>query len=284
MILIYSMVGVSLVVLTGWSGNVSLGQWAIVGVGALVTAKLATQDPPLDFFIILVIAGLCGAAVSLVIGLPALRIRGLFLGATTLAFALAAYNWIFQWEILPTDDPILRPYIFGVFDTTSEKAFYYVSFAGVALRPVDRDATFAGRDGDATSSPIRDNEAQAAALGMRLTTLRFGAFAISGSWRRSPARSTRTTSRRSVRTGSIRGRRSSCSRWSSSAAWGRSPERCSGLCTCGASSTSCLLSSSSSRRGSACLILLLVFPGGLGQIFYSMRDRFLREIAARKGI
>jgi branched-chain amino acid transport system permease protein len=76
-ILIYAMVGISLVLLTGWSGNLSLGQWALAGFGAMLAAKLATRslDPAgqPDFFLVLLIAGLAGATV--------MKYAPLFLGA-----------------------------------------------------------------------------------------------------------------------------------------------------------------------------------------------------------
>jgi branched-chain amino acid transport system permease protein len=282
-ILIYAMVGVSLVVLTGWSGNVSLGQWAIVGVGALVTAKLATQEAPLDFFIILLVAGLCGAAVSLVVGLPALRIRGLFLGATTLAFALAAFNWIFHWSFLSTDAPLLRPAIFGVWDTTTEKSFYYLSFLGLIFviwvaRNLRRSRW--GRNLVA----VRDNEAQAAALGMRLTVLKFGAFAISGflaafagafyAYNQQAIRSDRFDPTTSILMFSmvVIGGMGSLTGAVLGAIYVRGiqyflPAELQLFAT-----------------GFGLLILLLTFPMGLGGIFFALRDRVLREIASRRGL
>ena len=125
-IMIYAIIGISLVILTGWAGNVSLGQWAIVGVGALVGGRLATGANPQDFFVVLILAGLAGAAVALVIGLPALRIRGLFLGVTTLAFAVAAGHWFFTFDQLTLKAAVARPVLFGVWDVSTEKAFYFV--------------------------------------------------------------------------------------------------------------------------------------------------------------
>ena len=134
-IMIYSMVGISLVMLTGWSGNVSLGQWAFVGIGALITQKLATGANPQDFFVCLLAGSLAGAAVAVAIGLPALRIRGLFLGVTTLLFALTTASWVFTWGPFTTGpgNPVLRPVLFGLIDTTSERRFYYVCLAALVL-------------------------------------------------------------------------------------------------------------------------------------------------------
>ena len=284
MILIYAMVGISLVVLTGWSGNVSLGQWAIVGVGALVTAKLATQEAPLDFFIILLVAGLCGAAVSLVIGLPALRIRGLFLGATTLAFALAAFNWIFHWSFL--------------IDRRADAASADLRRSGTQRRR-RRSTTSASR---ACSSSlwlgrnlrrsrwgrnlvaVRDNEAQAAALGMRLTDAPAGGvrhLGVPRGVRR--RRSTRTTSRRSAPTGSIRRRRSLMFSMVVIGGMGSLTGAVLGAVYVRGIQYFLPAELQLFATGFGLLILLLVFPGGLGQIFFAMRDRMLREIAQREG-
>src|SRR5581483_8981958 len=86
--LVWAMVGISLVVLTGWGGHISLGQFAIVGVGAVTAANLVTKLHA-DLFVALLVSAVVGGVVALLVGLPALRIRGLFLAVTTLAFAVA---------------------------------------------------------------------------------------------------------------------------------------------------------------------------------------------------
>jgi branched-chain amino acid transport system permease protein len=81
-------------VLVHWAGQISLAQVALMGVGAFVTARAnADFAVPLPLAVLL---GMAGAVVaSLAIGLPALRIRGLALAITTLAFAFAASRWLF---------------------------------------------------------------------------------------------------------------------------------------------------------------------------------------------
>ncbi|MGH2760021.1 MAG: branched-chain amino acid ABC transporter permease, partial [Actinomycetota bacterium] len=282
-VLIYAMVGISLVILTGWSGNISLGHWAIVGVGALVTQKLAAGSTPPDFFIILVVAGLCGAAVSLLIGLPALRIRGLFLGVTTLAFAIAATNWIFQWDILTTDQPILRPFLFGVIDTTGERVFYYVSFAGLLFALYTARNLRRSRWGRNLIA-MRDNETQAQALGMRLTISRLGAFAVSGfiaalagaiyAYNAQSIDYTRFVPITSLVMFSmvVLGGMGSLAGPVLGAIYVRGiqyflPAELQLFAT-----------------GFGLVLVLLVFPGGLGQIFYGLRDRYLRWAAERRDI
>jgi branched-chain amino acid transport system permease protein len=282
-IMIYAMVGISLVILTGWSGNISLGQWAIVGVGALVAQRFASVAAPLDFFIILIICGLIGAAVSLVIGLPALRIRGLFLAVTTLAFAIAATSWIFQWKILTTTNSVQRPALFGFLDTTGEGAFFYVALAGLLF------ALFIARNlrrsrWGRNLIAMRDNEAQAQSLGMRLTAMRLSAFAISGfiaalagalyTYAEQSVDYSRFVSLLSILMFSmvVIGGMGSLAGPILGAVYVRGiqyflPADLQLFAT-----------------GFGLLILLLVFPGGLGQIFYSLRDRFLRWVAEKHDI
>jgi branched-chain amino acid transport system permease protein len=84
-------------VLVHWGGQVSLAQAALMGVGAFVTARM-NQDLPLGAAVLLGMAAAVGA--SLVIGLPALRIRGFALTIVTLAFGVAAIRWLFLQEWL----------------------------------------------------------------------------------------------------------------------------------------------------------------------------------------
>lgn len=282
-ILIYSMVGISLVVLTGWSGNVSLGHWAIVGVGGLVGAKLATLDPPLDFFLVLMAASLIGAAVSVVIGLPALRIRGLFLGVTTLAFAVVSFSWFFQFESLITNAAIRRPVLFGLWDITAERDFYFVSLAGLLFALLVARNLRRSRFGRNLIA-MRDNEVHAQAFGMRLVRGKLGAFAISGflaalagvlfAYNQQTLRHDNFVPETSLVIFSmvvIGGMGSLAGAFLGAAYVGviqfYLPAELQLFAT-----------------GFGLLILLLVFPGGLGQVFYGMRDRLLRDVAARRDI
>ena len=282
-IFIYAMVGVSLVMLTGWGGNVSLGQWAMAGVGALIGLRLASQPVPLDFFVILAICGLAGAAVSLAIGLPALRIRGLFLGVTTLGFAVAAYDWAFQWKSMSTAAAIQRPLLFGIWDTSSERVFYFVCLGALAF------ALYAGRNVRRSRLgrvliATRDNEVQAQALGVRLTRSKLTTFALSGFM--------------AALAGGLYAYHQQALRYD------RFPPITSllmfSMVVIGGmgSMTGAILGALYVRgiqyflsaqlqlfaTGFGLLILLLVFPGGLGQIFFSLRDRYLRRVATRRGV
>ena len=74
--LIWGMIAVSLVVLTGWGGNISLGQFGVAGAGAMVAGNLIARNN-LDLIFVLLLAGAAGAAIALVIGLPGASHQGL---------------------------------------------------------------------------------------------------------------------------------------------------------------------------------------------------------------
>jgi branched-chain amino acid transport system permease protein len=135
--IVWAMVGVSLVVLTGWGGNISLGQFGIVGVGAVVGGNLVAKSHS-DLFLALIAAGIAGAVTALIVGLPALRIQGLFLAVTTLAFAIALNAYFFNPDrfssLLPSD--ITRPFLWHRFDMESNYVSYLVCLAFLALAVV----------------------------------------------------------------------------------------------------------------------------------------------------
>ncbi len=84
-ICIFAVIALSLTMLTGWAGQVSLGQFGLVAVGALVAVHLGTSLP---LPIVMLYGGVVTALVAILVGLPALRMPGLFLAVTTLAFAI----------------------------------------------------------------------------------------------------------------------------------------------------------------------------------------------------
>ena len=140
MVGIYAVLGLSVVVLTGWAGQVSLGQIAFFAIGATVGAK-ATLDWHLDLSLAFVISFVVGGVVAALVGLPALRRRGFYLAVATLAFSLATTSYFlnkryFGWV---PDGRIPRPPLFGRIDITSTASFYYVVYAVLAAVAVHRE-------------------------------------------------------------------------------------------------------------------------------------------------
>src|SRR5690606_1209609 len=130
--LVYAVLGLSLVLLSGWAGMVSLGQVALFAVGA-ATGGAAMLRWDLDLLPALVVAAVAGAAVATVVGLPALRLRGLSLAVTTFAFALATTSYLlnddfFGWV---PDERIERPPLLGGVEIASETGMYYLALAAL---------------------------------------------------------------------------------------------------------------------------------------------------------
>src|SRR5512138_3975647 len=95
-VLIYSVVGLGLMLLAGFTGLFSLGHAAFLGVGAYTQAVLTNAGVPFPFA--LVVAALLAAAVGMVVGLPALRVKGIYLGIATLAFGFIVEEVFARWE------------------------------------------------------------------------------------------------------------------------------------------------------------------------------------------
>ena len=175
-----AVLALSVVVLTGWTGEVTLGQMAFAAVGAAVTAY-ATVEWELDLLLALPLAGLTTALVAVVLGLPSLRWQGLFLAVTTLAFGVAAVGWILnpsQAGWIPQDQIERRP-LLGVWDLTSDATMYRASLAVlvsclVAVAGIRRTRT--GR----VLRAVRDNAPGVQAYGVRVPLARLTAFALSG--------------------------------------------------------------------------------------------------------
>jgi ABC-type branched-subunit amino acid transport system ATPase component/branched-subunit amino acid ABC-type transport system permease component len=182
-VVLTGIVAVSLVVLTGWAGQVSLGQVGIAGVGAAVAGGLATHAHA-DFLLTLAAAVVAGALVSTLIGLPALRLPGLLLAVVTLAFGTFVPTVLlnrdyFSW-LLP--DPLVaiqRPVLFGRWDVTSDFRFYYVCLAALGLVLASAYSLRSSRSARVFISQ-RDNVRASQAYGIGVLPNRLAAFALAG--------------------------------------------------------------------------------------------------------
>lgn len=161
---IFAVVVLSIVVLTGWAGQLSLGQVAFVAIGAAV-ASTCTWRWHVDLTLSLLAAGAAGAVAAFVVGIPALRLRGLYLAVTTLAFALAVNSWLLNdasFGRFPRRDVRLaRPPLFGFVSVESTNAFYWYSLVVAVVvfvaSPASAGADAGGRSwrSATTSAPRR---------------------------------------------------------------------------------------------------------------------------------
>ncbi|MEZ5167264.1 MAG: hypothetical protein R2695_12550 [Acidimicrobiales bacterium] len=181
-VLVFGIIGISVVVLTGWAGQVSLGQMAFVAFGAAVTAKL-TAEWNVDLTLALVASSLVGAAVAVVVGLPALRQRGLFLAVSSLGFSLAATSyflnkdfWVGSWV---EDGKFARLPLLGRVDIDSPSRLYYVSLVSLAVVLIAMRGVRRTRTGRALLA-LRENEQAAQTYGISPLRVKLTGFALSG--------------------------------------------------------------------------------------------------------
>lgn len=167
-----AVVVLSATVLTGWAGQLSIGQWALAGVGGVLGSKLAA-DAGIPFWVAFVLAVLLGGLCALVLGLPALRLEGMTLAVVTLAFAVAAASWLF-------DQPWFRPQTAPTHPGyLTSRGLYLAAGALVVVSIVVTRVVQASRLGRNIVA-VRDNPAQASSLGISLTRTKLTAFALSG--------------------------------------------------------------------------------------------------------
>ena len=178
-VLVFAIVGVSLVVLTGWAGLVSLGQMGFVAVGASVGAWLTTTQGD-DLAVGLIGAALAGGVTALLVGLPALRLRGLYLAVVTLAFnvATAAYLLNPAYARWIPDGRVPRAPLLGL-DLSSERSMYWLCLAVLGGVCWSAHAIRTGRPGRAFVAQ-RDNQLASESYGMSTTRTRLTAFSLSG--------------------------------------------------------------------------------------------------------
>ena len=176
---IYGIVGISLVILTGWGGQISLGQFGFVAVGAVVGGALTEGGVP--FLLAVPLAALVTAAAAIAVGIPALRIKGLFLAVSTLAFAVAASTFLvnrryFGWLI---PEEVVRPKILWVDTGSGERVYYYLCLAFLGFAIFAAGGLRTSRTGRLLIA-MRENERAAQSFAINLVRTRLTAFAMSG--------------------------------------------------------------------------------------------------------
>ncbi len=177
-VLIYAIVGLGLMLLSGFTGQFSLGHAAFLGVGAYTQAVLTNAGMP--FTLALICSATLSAAVGVVVGLPALRVKGIYLGMATLAFGFIVEEVFARWESMTGGNAGLQlsvPTVFGYKIDTGE-SFYYLCLvitvlATLAILNLLRSST--GR----AFVAIRDSEISAQSMGINLARYKTLSFALS---------------------------------------------------------------------------------------------------------
>jgi branched-chain amino acid transport system permease protein len=167
-----------LMTLTGFTGQVSLGHAAFVAIGAYGHAWFLSKGLPLPLSLLL--AAMISSAAGLLVGIPAIRVSGLYLAMVTMAFAIIIEQVIGHWSSVTggfTGLAVNDPMLWG-FSLSGPKTFYYfcllmLTLVLLALLNIMRSGT--GR----TLIGVRESEAASYALGISVKGTKAGAFALS---------------------------------------------------------------------------------------------------------
>jgi len=182
---IWVIAALSVTVLTGWAGQLSLGQFGFVAIGAYFTVKFAEGLPIPVAILFGVVVGIIAA---LIVGVPALRIKGLFLAVITLAFGLMVRQWLIFNSALSESGGIAKldvnrakgyTLLFWEIKGNNFRGVYWFCLLAMAISLVlvwQIRRTGVGR----SIIAVRDNELTAAAYTVSPTAKKILAFAISG--------------------------------------------------------------------------------------------------------
>src|SRR5216684_293283 len=178
---IFSIAALGLNILVGFTGQISIGHAAFFGFGAFTSAYVSNNFPIPVFFAI-PLAGVITAAVGLIFGLPAARLKGLYLAIATLAaqYILLDFFSRAEWFTGGSVPASANPFsIFG-FTLRGDKQYFYVVLAYVLASYILVTNLMRTRDGRALVA-IRDHYLSAEIMGINLTkyrTLSFGLAAF----------------------------------------------------------------------------------------------------------
>ena len=177
-ILIYGIVGLGLMLLAGFTGLFSIGHAAFLGVGAYTQAVFTGMGVP--FPIALAAAAGLSAAVGIVVGLPALRVKGIYLGIATLAFGFIVEEVFARWESVTGGNAgkmVGQVNIFGCV-ADSGASFYFVCLVITVLCTLACVNLLRSSTGRAFVA-IRDSEISAQSMGIHLARYKTLSFALS---------------------------------------------------------------------------------------------------------
>jgi branched-chain amino acid transport system permease protein len=164
-------------IMTGYTGLISLGHAAFMGVGCYTAAFLAQRGVP--FYLTIPMAGLVAALLGLVVGIPSLRIKGLYLAVATLAMQFILVFIFREWEPVTggvRGVNVPNASLFGFELNNDTRMYYAIAFCAIVLLIAARNL-FRTRIGRAFIA-IRDKDISAEVLGIDLFRYKLLAFAI----------------------------------------------------------------------------------------------------------
>ena len=178
LVLIYAIAGLGLMLLAGFTGQFSLGHAAFLGVGAYTQAYLTGIGMP--FLLSLGVSGLLSALIGIVVGLPALRLKGIYLGMATLSFGFIIEEVFARWESVTGGNAgksVAGVNLFG-YNIGSGEGFYFVCLAVTVACTLGILNLLRSPTGRAFVA-IRDSEISAQSMGIHLAYYKTLSFSIS---------------------------------------------------------------------------------------------------------
>lgn len=175
---IYVIAGAGLMLLSGFTGQISLGHAAFMAVGAYTAAVLQQRGVP--FLAAFIASGVLAAAIGIIVGLPALRLHGIYLAIATLAFAFIIAEILTRWESVTSGASgiMVKTMSIGGWSAARPLDKYYVALAVAVLAMLGVKNLLRAPTGLAMMA-VRDSETAAQAMGVNLAGTKLTAFAVS---------------------------------------------------------------------------------------------------------
>ncbi|MET3890106.1 branched-chain amino acid transport system permease protein [Bosea sp. OAE506] len=184
--LVFSLAAIGLNILTGYTGLISLGTAAFMGVGAYACYKLTTMFPNVNIIVLILASGLFSAAIGVLFGLPSLRIKGFYLAVATLAaqfflqWAFVRVPWLFNYNASGAIE-VPQRLLFGIPVTGASAApetRYFVCLVLVVGLTWFASNLVHGKIGRSWMA-VRDMDIAAELMGIKLLNAKLLAFAVS---------------------------------------------------------------------------------------------------------
>ena len=178
--LVYAILGLSVVVVTGYAGLISLMPYSFAGIGAM-TLGLAVASWGWPIWLALPLAGLATVPVALLVGMTSVRLKGLYLAIATLTLSNALGETFFKWDPATGGQSgwIVERGSIGPIDLSGDVAFYVLCLMVVFLLVWMVEGLRTSRVGRAMLA-VRDNELEAQALGINVYKTKLAAIVIGG--------------------------------------------------------------------------------------------------------
>jgi branched-chain amino acid transport system permease protein len=176
---IYATVGVGLMILTGFTGQASLGHAAFLAIGAYTTAYLQQHGVPFPVYFLA--AGILTGVIGAMVGFPALRLQGIYLVIATISFALIVEEIMARWEHVTNGNEGMRVktiQLLGNAVPRDSPTFYYICLGLLILVIVGTLNLMRSPTGRAFVA-IRDSETAAKSMGINVARYKVKSFAIS---------------------------------------------------------------------------------------------------------